>query len=168
MIWFQIQISTNHSPGMTDWGRWTHVPSLGIQKREMKPKIITHDYRRTIQLNTAERENQTQYDGLWPAAWWRRLRWATPWYPRWHSPASPGRPPQLYSAGAPASRLSHDWRWGGDTTRTYSFFRTNKWFRASWTYSRLSSRVLGSSPSSFRLAIIRLTLGARRWKVDQK
>ena len=41
-------------------GAWTHVPSLGIQKREMKPKIITHDYRRTIQLNTAERETHTQ------------------------------------------------------------------------------------------------------------
>ena len=41
-------------------GAWTHVPSLGIQKREMKPKIITHDYRRTIQLNTAERDTHTQ------------------------------------------------------------------------------------------------------------
>ena len=42
--------------------------------------------------------------------------------------------------------------------QTYSFFRTRRWFRASWTYSRFRSRVLGSSPSSFRLPIMRLIL----------
>ena len=42
--------------------------------------------------------------------------------------------------------------------QTYSFFRTRRWFRASWTYSRFSSRVFGSSPSSFRLSIMELIL----------
>ena len=50
---------------------------------------------------------------------------------------------------------------------TYSFFRTNKWVRASCTYSRFPRRVLGSSPSSFRLEIIRFTLNVR-WKFDVK